>query len=272
VTAAEGPLYLSANQLRKLGACENDWVLSKIQPWPEETGPEPDYFILGNLLHRLTDAWWARKPWRQELLAAMAAVEPDADGYKDVGLDKIHRKAERIMTRYEMVYGTEPPAGQFLVGTEIPFDLPVPGTKRTRVRGFLDGLKRIPVDGKPWHDELRIREAKSMGRWGREKQVPYADDTWLYIWAARQSYGLNVSGLDFEAISTFDYKAGDDDPAKAFKSIPVEYDQGRVDLMLDNLRRASVRAEALIRRPALAVRAVGDQCLKCQWKTECLGI
>jgi hypothetical protein len=259
-----GPLKLSASQAAKLGKCEMRWVLGKLSPDEGGSGPRPSYFILGDLVHAGFQAWGSGKNPFDAMLALSGEFGLNYD------TDETVRKARSIMLYWVELNG---PERHILMGTELPFDIEIPGTKGVRVRGFFDGVRRIPAeDGIRTHDTYRVEEYKTMGRWGRDAYVREAIDTHLYIWAASQQYP-NVTGLDFQAISTYDYKpTGDDeaDAAKRFRLIEVEYDQRFIDRMLGDLRAVATRGQALLKKPSLAIKNIGDDCRRCEHKTQCL--
>jgi len=259
-----GPLKLSASQAAKLGKCEMRWVLGKLSPEEGGSGPRPSYFILGDLVHAGFQAWGSGK-------STMQAINALAKEFGLLITDPLVLKANGILSDWQLLNGDP---SHILMGIELPFDIEIPGTKGVRVRGFLDGIERRPVDGVRTHDTYRIHEYKTMGRWGREAYARDAVDTHLYIWAASQQYP-NVTGLDFQAISTYDYKPSDppkpeDDAKRKFRLISVEYDQRYIDRMLADLRNVATRAQALLRKPSLAIRNIGDDCRRCEHKTQCL--
>lgn len=284
--AAPG-LYLSASQLSKFTDCESRWVRDKTAVDRIERAGS-DATDLGTLLHTLQGAWWSGRSWRAEWILAVAeyvgaGIEEVAYTVKDgeiAELDKgwtapkVFLRALPIMAAWEEVHGTHPSkdpdpewAGTTLVALELPFDLPIPGVPGARVRGFIDGLVSRPVDKVRTHDELRIVEWKSMGRWGREDQVPFDPQLHLYLWAAKQLLP-NLTGAVFEAISTYAYKDGP--PDRRFKRIPLDYDARAIDLSMKNVTKVARRAKALLKNPGLAIRNVGGACTYCDHRMACL--
>lgn len=275
-----GPLKLSASQLGKLTECEMKWVFTKTTARPpEDPATRPDYFLKGDLLHDARQAWASGRDWRPLIAEAATLAGWDPDGEWQMPAWVLH--AEQIMEAWERLNG--PPRVE-LMAVEYPFDLVIPGTK-VRVRGFLDGLRRLPADdGVGTHDTYRIEEYKSMARWGRETYVPWATDTWLYLWAAHETLP-NVTGLDFHAISTYPYKPTEpkdpEDPAsvakaqalddaKLFRHVPIEWDDHEAEHLLDDLRRYARRAAELLAHPDRALRSRGERCAKCPFKGACL--
>lgn len=267
IVDGEGPLKLSASQITRVSECEMRWLLGKTSAKVDD-GPRPTYFLLGDLVHSGLQAWGTGTPVGPVMERFLVQVDPHWDpGFEP---PPWFQKGARIMEAWELLNG---PPRNILMGTEVPFDIEIPGTKGVRVRGFLDGIRLVPSeDGIRTHDSYRVQEYKTMGRWGREAYVRDATDTWLYVWAARQMFP-NVTGLDFVAVSTYDYKSTGDDEADArrrFKEIPVEYDQNYVDRMLDDLRRTARRAQEILRNPKRAVRNVGEKCGRCEHRQLCL--
>lgn len=280
-------LYLSASQISKFTDCETKWVLGKTTQTPPSAGS--DATDLGTLLHTLQGAWWSGRSWRAEWILAVAeyvgvGVEDVAYRLDEAGeivatdkgwtAPKVFDRALPIMAAWEEVHGTHPSkdpdpewAGTNLVALELPFDLPIPGVPGARVRGFIDGLVSRPVDKVRTHDELRILEFKSMGRWGREKQVPFDPQLMLYLWAGKQLLP-NLTGAVFEAISTYAYKG--DDPAQRFKRLTLDYDQRAIDLTMKNVAKVARRAKTLLKNPGLAIRSVGGACTYCDHRRSCL--
>lgn len=274
-----GPLTLSASQLHRFATCETAWLLDRQHRRPEG-GPKPDYFLLGDLVHDCRQAWGQGRPWLPLIHEALAVHEP---GWTpDFEIPGWVGKAQRIMYDWVLLNGDAP--AEPLMSVELPFNLAIPGGRGARIRGFIDAIRRVPGDdGNPNHDSYRLVEIKTMGRWGRERRVAWSNDTWLYLWAARQLIP-NVTGLDFEAISTYDYKPTEPktktpetlaaarraDAEKRFRDVPVEWDERHADRMLDDLRRTAARGAQLLARPSLAVRSVGDSCDRCAHQVRCL--
>lgn len=297
-------LYLSASQITKFTTCEHKWLLSKTLPPEQRRFAGSDATDLGTLMHTLMGAWWSGRDWHAEWIAAVAeyvgvgiedvaymlqvpsAHDPAWDEVKphlsailerEAGWTspKTFLRALAIMDAWVAVHGEHPSkdpdpewSNTDLVALELPFDLPIPGVPGARVRGFLDGLVSTPVDKIRTHDTLRLLEFKTMGKWGRENQVPFDPQLNLYLWAARQLMGPSVEGAVFEAISTYDYKQGG--PERRFKRIPLEYDQRKVAMQMDNVKKVARRAKALLKNPALAIRNIGDACTYCDFRRQCL--
>lgn len=262
VEGENGLLYLSAGQVRRFTECENRWLLDKLQdPGLKVPTGQSEAMALGSLIHRLHQAWAARVDWEQEWLRA--SDEEAGSGFE---APKYFHRAHRIIEKWVEVHGTEPEHP--LIAAELPFDLPVPGIQDVWVRGYIDEVVAKKVGKDPRNDDLRAVELKTMGKWGRERQVQWAGDTWLYLWAIRQI--MKVSGLTFEAISTFDYKDSDENPARHFRRIEVEWNPEAAELHLDNIRRVANRARQLLHYPNRAVKSVGDQCSWCTHRAACL--
>lgn len=278
VTGAAGTLYLSASGLDRFSSCEMKWLLRQTEP-PEHRDRlgKTDALDLGTLMHRLLGAWDTGRSWEREHLAALHD-EP----FWEPGFDPpvVFDRAKKIMEAWIEVRGERPE--RLLDATELPFDLPVPGVRGARVRGFFDGLRSIPVDGNRTHDLRRIVEYKTMGRWGRQDRVAWDPQLGLYLWAASQLF--DVDGVEFEAVSTYDYKQGG--PERRFKHIvlaksvtePVRTDT-RIEILLDwrmvertvdDMKRVARRARQVLANPGLAVRSVGDQCSYCEHHRTCL--
>lgn len=262
----DGPLKLSASQVAKISECEMRWLLGKQSPRVDE--PRPTYFMLGDLVHSGLQAWGTGKLVEPALYDKLRELDPHWD--EEWEPPAWFAKGLGIMRQWELLNG---PPQNVLMGVEVPFDVEIPGTKGVRVRGFFDGIRVVPSeDGIRTHDSYRVEEYKTMARWGRETYVPWAIDTWLYIWAARQQFP-NVTGLNFQAVSTYDYKPTgkpEADAAKRFKSIQVDYDQNHVDRMLDDLRRIARRAQEILRSPKRAIRNIGERCARCEFRQQCL--
>lgn len=254
-------LRLSASQISKFGRCEMQWLFDKTSEQTDERA-KSEALLLGTLMHRLMGAWWQGRAWEDEFALSLAEETGWEEGYAP---PKIYDRASKIMEAWVQVHGTKPPFT--LIALELPFDLPVPGTKDVSIRGFIDGLVNVPAaSGVRVHDTVRILEFKTMGRWGREDQVSWDPQLHLYLWAARRLF--KADGVIFEAISTYDYKTGD--PDRRFKRIEVEYDERMVARTLDDVRRVAKRAKAVLKNPGLAVRSVGDQCKWCDHFKTCL--
>lgn len=277
-------LRLSASQIEKFTTCEQRWLYTKTVPPEERMFASTEALDLGNLMHRLMGAWWSGRNWKAEWLTALVEDLGEDVGYRlSASGNLLERKggweapryflrAAPIMEAWTQVHGRSPAkdpdpewSSTSLVALEVPFDIPVPGTD-ARVRGFIDGVVSTPVDKVRVHDQVRLLEFKTMGRWGREDRVPFDPQLNLYLYAAKQMF--DVQGAVFEAISTYDYKQGG--PERRFKRIELPYDQRLVDRTLDNIRRIAVRAAAVLEDPDLAVRNVGDSCHFCDFKQRCL--
>lgn len=278
-------LRLSVSQIQKFTTCENRWLLHKTLPPEQKQFARSEALDLGTLMHRLLAAWRSGRSWRDEWIAALV---------EDVGLDHAYEirrgeirerktgweaprhfvRALPIMQDWEKVHGrigAEDPdpdlAGMTFVATELPFDLPVPGVQDVRIRGFIDGMVSQPVDDVKVHDRLRIVEDKTMGRWGREAQVPFDLQLNTYLWAARQ-LNSQVDGAVFEAISTYAYKNGT--PEIRFKRLFLDYDPRLVDRTMQDVARVARRMKAVLKNPNLVVRNVGDACTYCDYRRQCL--
>jgi hypothetical protein len=297
-----GLLYFSASQFDTLTTCEQRWLYNKTLP--RGNFASSDAMDLGTLIHTLEGAWWGGKDWRRVWLkeAAEYMKVPQKDlawrmtqgkaprlveAPKGWGVPTIFLRAKKIMEAWEEVHGVSPEqdealealdardlretlpglAGAELVALELPFDLPIPGVKDARVRGFMDGLVSIPApNGVRVHATTKILEFKTMGRWGKEDRVWFDPQLLLYLWAARQLFG--VESAVFEAISTYDYKDG---PAtKRFKRIELPYDQRAIDRLVDDLQRQAKRARQILKNPGLAIRNVGEACTYCDHQQACL--
>lgn len=260
-----GPLVLSAGQLNTFGTCEMQWLLNRSRPErDDEPGSRPDYFKLGDAVHAGIQAWGLGT----DIAAALALVFEEAEPGFD--LDEWEapawfKTAQTIMDAWVAEHGPKSPVPW--VAVELPFDVEIPGTRGVRIRGWIDGLKRLPgPDRNPNHDTFRVVEIKTMGRWGRERRVPFANDTWLYLWAVRLLVP-RLTGLDFEAISTYPSKAAD---YERLRPTSVEWDERHAERMLNDLRRTAKRATAIVKNPALAVRSVGEACDRCPHQVPCL--
>lgn len=253
-------IYLSATSIGKLTGCENKFVLSKTTRSAEESVKSVP-LLLGTLMHRLLGAWYAGRSWRDELHAALDEDPHWEEGFEE---DEYYLRARDIMIDWETMHGASSPWP--VLALELPFDLPVPGVSGVRVRGFLDGVIAQPIDDNRTHDIIKVLEFKTMGRWGREDQVPDDPQLHLYMWASRQMFP--VQGAVFEAISTYKYK--EPSPAKRFKRIDLPYDERKVDMAVNNLVLVARRAKQLLAKPELAIRNVGGECSWCDYKRECL--
>lgn len=285
-------LRLSVSQIQKFTGCENKWFLHKTLPDDQKQFAKSEALELGTLWHSLMAAWRTGKPWRDVWLAGVIESLGTVDvGYKIVDGEvieqsgwqapKIFTRALPIMLAWERVHGrgmAEDPdpemLGAELVAVELPFDLPIPGVPDARIRGFIDGLVSSPsADGIRVHDRLRIVEDKTMGRWGRENQVPFDLQLNVYLWAARQMF--KVDGAVFEAASTYAYKAPEGQGIEAvddkrFKRLFLDYDQRLVDRTMEDVKRAAKRMRSILKNPGLIVRNVGDSCTYCDYRTQCL--
>ncbi len=276
------PLLLSVSQMEKFTSCEERWLRTKTSPRRNFASTEA--MDLGTLMHRLMGAWWSGRNWKAEWLAALVEEVGEKAGYALTRAGNIVERpggwrapnhflrARPIMEAWVEVHGKAPAkdpdkawSSTSLIGLEIPFDIPVPDVD-ARVRGFIDGVVSTPVDKVRVHDQIRLLEFKTMGKWGREDRVPFDPQLNIYLHAAKQMF--DVQGAVFEAISTYDYKQGG--PERRFKRIELEYDQRLVDRTMDNVRRIAVRAQQVLDNPDLAVRNVGDACTYCDFKRECL--
>jgi CRISPR/Cas system-associated exonuclease Cas4 (RecB family) len=281
-------LRLSVSQIQKFTSCENKWYLQKVTPADDRNFASSDAMDLGTLMHTLLGAWYSAQPWELAWIAAAIEAVGETeiawrvnargrlvDTKKGWEVPVIFLRAKKIMERWVEVHGftpkddpdTEVPiAGSTIVATELPFDLPVPGVKDARIRGFIDGLISTPVDGIRVHDRTRLLEFKTMGRWGRENQVPFDLQLNVYLWAARQMF--QVDGAIFEAVSTYDYKTGG--PEQSFKRIPLDFDQRLVDRTMQDVAAAARRMKAVLKNPGLIVRSVGEACTYCDFRKACL--
>lgn len=260
VGAQRPGLLLSASQINKFTQCEMRWLFSKTRP--QENLAKSDALRLGTLMHSLLGAWWQGRPWQDEYDRCLAEEPGWEPGYEP---PDVYSRAVKIMAAWVEVHGLTPPYP--LIALELPFDLPIPGVPGARIRGFLDGVVNVPsLDGIRTHDRARILEFKTMGRWGREDQVPWDPQLHVYLWAANQLFGAD--GVIFEAVSTYDYKQGG--PERRFKRIELPYDERAVARTMDDVARVARRAKAVLQRPLLAVRSVGDQCKWCEHHIECL--
>jgi hypothetical protein len=255
------PLYLSISQIAVLTECEQRWVFRKTLGDPETVMGVP--LLLGSLLHELCQGWAQGLPWRE-----VWRDELEASGWEE-GFEEpeYFLRAWSIMLDWETYYGVKNTA-YVVVGRELPFDVEVPGVEGVRIRGYLDELRSTQTGDRRTDSELRVGEYKSMGRWGREKMVPFDPQLWTYIWIARQLHS-GVTGATFDAISTYAYKSPE--PEKRFKKIELEYDERAVAQNLEYLQRAARRALELREAPALAVRNIGENsCRYCAHHRVCL--
>lgn len=278
-------LRLSVSQIERFTSCEQKWLYTKVVPPEERAFASSEAMDLGSLMHRLMGAWWSRKNWRAEWLAALVEVLGDDAGYRLTRAGHLAEKAggweaprhflraRPIMDAWIAVHGASPAkdpdpewSSTTLVALEVPFDIPVPGVEDVRIRGFIDGVVSTPVDRIRVHDQIRLLEFKTMGRWGREDRVPFDPQLNIYLYAAKQMF--DVQGAVFEAISTYDYKQGP--PERRFKRIELPYDQRLVDRTIENVQRVAVRAREVLETPTLAVRNVGDACTYCDFRQRCL--
>lgn len=284
VGANGSDLYFSASSIQRFTDCEMRWLLRHNQP-PEarEREAKTEALDLGTLMHRLVGAWDQGRSWEHEHLAAL-----HDDPWWEPGFDppRAFDRALKIMAAWVEVHGPRPE--RLLDTVELPFDLPIPGVKGARIRGFLDGLRSVPIDGNRTHDLRRIVEYKTMGRWGREGRVAWDPQLGIYLWAASQL--VDVDGVEFEAISTYDYKQGG--PERRFKhivlakSVPeyrrtpaadgvperieIPLDWRTVERTVEDMKRVARRARQVLGNPGLAVRSVGEGCTYCEHHTECL--
>lgn len=286
-------LFFSVSAIEKFMTCENQWLLRQTTPPDERRFATSEAMELGTLIHRLKNAWWSGRSWKVEWLAALIEeVGVDVGYYIEDGLilpksgwqaPRAFVRALPIMEAWDEVHSEHPstdpdpsgktPSGEVIslagaesIAQELPFDLPLPGVPGARIRGFLDGMLSMPVDGIRTHNVQRVREEKTMGRWGRENQVGWDLQLHTYGWAARQLFG--VTGAVFEATSTYDYKSGG--PEKRFKRIVIDFDDRAIARTVEDLQRVARRAKALLKNPKLAVRNVGDKCTYCDFRTQCL--
>lgn len=246
------PLFLSITQIAKLTGCEQRWVFLKTLGDPDSAKGEA--LLKGSLLHELCQGWAKGRDWREVWREELEKTEWE-EGFVE---PTYFLEAWSIMVDWETFYGPRPE--YTVVGVELPFDVAVPDVPGVRIRGFLDELRSHENGPKRTDAILRVGEYKSMGRWGREKMVPYDPQLWTYIWIARQ---LNpaVTGATFDAISTYPYK--DPQPEKRFKKIELEYDERRIDQTVMYLQRAARRALELREQPELAIRNISQD--GCRW-------
>lgn len=262
-------LYLSASQIGRLTTCENQWVLGKIAPEKSTEGPVKSVpLLLGTLMHRLLGAWDTGRPWRDEWNEALQDDPFWEEGFEP---DEYYQRAWDIMLDWETKNGPRPAV--LALALELPFDLPVPGVPGVRIRGFMDGLRAVPnvladgtEDPNRTHDHLRIIEYKTMGRWGRERWVPYDPQLWTYLWAL--DHLVPVAGVDFEAVSTYAYK--EPTPEKRFKRIELEWDDDQIARIVGDLQTAGRRALELLEDPSRANKNIGDNCNWCAFQDACL--
>lgn len=256
------PLYLSVSQIAKLTECEQRWVFNKTIGEPADQAKSVP-LELGTLLHELCQGWavglaW-RDVWRREL---------EAWGWQEGFEEPEHfLRAWDIMLDWETLYGERP--DYTVVGRELPFNVAIPGFEGlVHIRGFLDELRAHKNGPKRTDDVIRVGEYKSMGRWGREKMVPYDPQLWTYLWIAR-SIHAGVTGATFDAISTYAYK--EPSPDKRFKKIELEYDERRIEQTVLYLQRAATRALELQAEPDRAIRNISqDGCRYCDHFVRCM--
>ena len=279
-------LQLSVSQIQKFTTCENRWLLNRQLPEEQKQIAKSEPLSLGTLMHSCLAAWRSGRSWREAWIAAVIEEVGSTEVAYKVSRGKIvelakgwqapkwmHR-ALPIMDDWEKVHGRtgeqdkDPAmAGMQFVATELPFNIEVPGVPGARIRGFLDSMVAQPVDHIRVHDRMKVVEDKTMGRWGRENQVPFDLQLNVYLWAARQMNG-NVDGAVFEAISTYDYKNGT--PEIRFKRLFLPYDQRLVDRTMHDVAAAARRMAEVLEDPERAVRNVGDACTYCDFRRVCL--
>lgn len=259
-TDAPGLLHLSASGIGRLTSCEERWYLHQTTPASERNFMKGVPLLLGTLMHSLLGAWYQGRSWQDEWALCLSQEIGWEEGFE---APEHFYRAEAIMQDWVTLHGDKSPWPMLAV--ELPFELPVPGVPGVDVRGFIDGMVAIPVDDNRMHDRLMLLEFKTMGRWGRERQVPWDPQLHLYLWAARQMFP--VQGVIFEAVSTYKYK--DPSPEKRFKRIELLYDQRLVDRAVDDLQRASRRGLEILSEPTKAVRSVGDACTWCDFRRRC---
>lgn len=278
-------LRLSVSQVQKFTSCEHKWYLGQTLPPEERRFAKSEALLLGTLMHSLLAAWRSGRSWRDEWVASLVEeVGPEA-GYK-VSRGKItpvkggweapkhFLRAIPIMEDWEKVRGRsfakdpDPEvAGSSFVATELPFDLAIPGVEGASIRGFIDAVVSTPVDKIKVHDRIRIVEDKTMGRWGREQQVPFDLQLNVYLWAAKH-LNARVDGAIFEAVSTYAYKKGT--PDIRFKRLLLDYDQRLVDRTMHDVANVAKRMRVVTENPGLIVRSVGDACTYCDFRRQCL--
>lgn len=254
------PLYLSISQISKLTGCEQRWVFTKTLGDPDVAQGEA--LLLGSLLHELCQGWAQGLQWRDVWREELEATEWE-EGFEE---PRYFLRAWSIMLDWETFYGPKP--SYTVVGRELPFDVPVPGVEGVRIRGYLDELRSVQTGPRRTDSEIRVGEYKSMGRWGREKMVPFDPQLWTYVWIAKQIHA-GVTGATFDAISTYPYKTPE--PEKRFKKIELEYDERMIEQNLMYLQRAGRRALELRDQPGLAIRNIQqDGCRWCDFHKACL--
>jgi hypothetical protein len=295
-------LRLSVSQVTKFTTCENRWLLSRTLPKDQQRFIRSDALILGTLMHSLLAAWRSGRRWQDAWIAAVIEEVGDADvGYKVVkgkivekpGWDapKVFLRAIPIMEAWVRVHGPNPAkdpvneavaldgtavnlAGAVMTGVEVPFEFEIPGVKDAVIRGFIDALISVPAaDGIRVHDTNLVVEDKTMGKWGRENQVPFDLQLNVYLKAARQMF--KVEGAVFEAVSTYAYKPEEGKgpesvDGKRFKRLYLPYDQRLVDRTMDDVAKVARRMRSLLKNPGLAIRNVGDACTYCDFRKTCL--
>lgn len=292
-------LRLSVSQIQRFTSCENRWLLSRT-PHPQTVKSEA--LILGTLMHSLLAAWRTGRSWQDQWIASLIEAVGDADvGYevrdgkiverKGWEAPKVFLRAVPIMEAWVRVHGPNPAkdpvteavalngetvslAGAAMTGVELPFEMPVPGVKDAVIRGFIDAAVSVPAaDGIRVHDTNLIVEDKTMGKWGRENQVPFDLQLNVYLKAARQMF--KVEGAIFEAVSTYAYKPPEGEgieavDGKRFKRLYLPYDPRLVDRTMEDVAKVARRMRLLLKNPGLAIRNVGDACTYCDYRKTCL--
>lgn len=267
-------LYFSASSMQRFTDCEERWLRYHALSQDERQQSAPsEAMLLGTLMHTLLGAWWAGREWEWVWVSELDDEIPDGAAYRlsDGGIIEVpgweaprhFLRARKIMEAWVEVHGRQAPWP--LVSLELPFDLPLPGVRGVRVKGYIDGLVRQGSAGGRDGD-LMLLEFKTMGRWGKERRVSWDPQLHLYLWAAKQLF--DVQGVVYEAISTYDYKTGPTE--RRFQRITLPYDERMVERAVSDVRRAAVRAKQLLSKPELAVRSVGERCDYCPFHRPCL--
>jgi len=255
---------MSASGYERLLTCETKWLLNRASGGDDLAPTEP--LQLGTLIHRYVQEWWATGSYETAKGESLAAEPGWTPEYRPPG---VFDRADRIMEDYDARYASGRRYWRVL-GAEVPFEFPfgVPW------RGYVDLLlecvePHLGPDGTA-HEagDVRVRELKTMGRWGREVRAPWDPQIGLYVFAMRMA-GHRVTGADFDAISTAGY-AGKP-AAYRFRLIGVQWTRERRTALLDALLRASDRALAISQWPHQATKALNDSCTWCSFRATCHG-
>lgn len=249
---------VSASAISSFMSCQREYAFKYVDR--VEPSHKPHYLYRGTAIHECIQAFWARQsyiPALEKFRAEAEARLPDFE-YEDFE-NKEFPFVSNLVRRYVEHY-KEPPAGVTVIATE--FELSAKLGKDTRLIGYVDLLVS-------WLDKLwavEIKTSKSLPR--RMGYLEVDPQETCYVWALRK-HGIDVAGVLFDGINTYEYAKPDLVPAE---KLFIRQNVFRTDEQLAEFERESlllVKQMERMKREKSWVRNLGNHCGTCAFQKPC---